>query len=359
MLSKYSIWDFDHKIGKKALLEESLLNCTNHLPINLLVEDSILQKSIIDETISILYNNDNYNYNDNSNSNLLEKKSLGAKEVSISWLQQTLFAPTLWDNDNQIYIIQNGDDLTKDKTNFFIKNKLKLSSTNISCKIIIIFSKNTGPFSILTKEDIGTSIKIEAPRFYEFRKLLDYWTRKFAIKNLTDEGKSYFCEIIKPNTYDYYTNFSKIVLFSEGLNQNEKIDVKDLQKLLFANNMDFFKLAKLFSQKKFKEFFSMLINNHSDQSSNMVTSNLISSELKNLSIFMQGHLLKICDPSYLQYKKSKLNLYEQEIISYSKHWDKREIKRALRFFANIEKSSKQKDPLILHSLALKKFLSKQ
>ncbi|MBF0297187.1 MAG: hypothetical protein HQK51_00585 [Oligoflexia bacterium] len=340
MLSKFSIWDFK---PNKNQGQNNLIN-NETLIINLLVEDLFMQKFILEEVNDIL----------KLNIKTLETEitSRNAKECSLQWFQQELLTPTLWDN-NQVYVIQACEEFNKDKINFLIKNKTFLN--NINCKLIMLFSKEVGAFQQLHKESIGSSIKIETPRFYEFKKLLTYLINKLDIKNLSEEAKNYFCEVIKPTSCDYYTNLMQIKILSQSQKcASEKLDAVGLQKLLLpeTNHLDFFKLAKIFSKKNYKEFFATLITNMNSNSKNIDSNALLS-----FAIFMQNHLLKISDPSYLKHK-TKLNRYDQAISSYSKNWNNVEIKRALRFFATIEISNKFKDPILMHSLALKLLILK-
>ena len=88
---------------------------------------------------------------------------------------------------------------------------------------------------------------------------------------------------------------------------------------------------KNYGNKKFKPFF---------ESVSQAPLNFES--FRSLCSFMQTHLIKLADPSYIK-GKAKPSQYDKKILSESKLWKSAELRRSLRFFGELEILAKSKN----------------
>ena len=71
--------------------------------------------------------------------------------------------------------------------------------------------------------------------------------------------------------------------------------------------------------------------------------------LQRFFAFMQKHMGKICDSSYLNSKK-KLSKYDRQILSCSKIWKKDDAMRSIDYFKDLEVEARLRKPLLSQRL---------
>ena len=64
---------------------------------------------------------------------------------------------------------------------------------------------------------------------------------------------------------------------------------------------------------------------------------------------MQGHLLKMADPSYIS-KKTRPSKYDKQIERQSLNWCKADLQQAMRLFGELQLDAKSKDPFLFQKL---------
>ncbi len=141
------------------------------------------------------------------------------------------------------------------------------------------------------------------------------------------------------------TFYNSACLIKLNYPEAREIGLKELKELLTLEKLDQFALASLFARKKFKEFFAKLVQLEGDFD-----------KMRAFFNFLQSHLVKMSDTSYLA-KKARLTQYDKDLESTSKLWKGSELLEAIERFNKWEILSKKKDSVLWHELKQSSFHS--
>ncbi len=248
-----------------------------------------------------------------------------AQEVTRDWVISELKTPNLFGN-NDSYFIHFADQLNKD-----VIEELKDSTEILTDNRVILlnFEAHSSLLKKYQKQESVMIVEVESPAFWEFDSLFHYFLRYFSIKlnhSTVDKILAYL-----PEDIEEYYNFAHQISVLKG----DEIQV--LQVLENKKNIQF-DLARNLSLKKFQLFYQMILDREYTYD-----------QYRSLFSFLQGHLLKIADPSYTE-KKKRLNQYDKNILQWSKAWSRIEIRNVLVKLAEFEIQAKSKDSFLKHSL---------
>jgi hypothetical protein len=240
------------------------------------------------------------------------------KELTPNWVEDNLINPGLFSNES-CYLVLNSEEINEKVQEIL----MELCLTN--SHLLLSFLKNSKLFKKLSEKKEVDCYLIEPPSFWEFEKLLDFFSNEIKI-HLPQDIKKYLLANIE-NESGNLINALKLLKITFG---NKNPNLKEISLLIPPKKIDFFLMASLYSKKQKKEFFSKLLE--------------ISPEDFNwhqFISFMIGHLIKLLDPSALSSAKS----YEREIISHSKLWTKEELIAEIKLFGDIQTQVKIKKNL--------------
>lgn len=179
-------------------------------------------------------------------------------------------------------------------------------------------------------EKFSSIHQIKEPKFWENRKTFDLFAKKFSLV-FNPEAQNYFMEAIENSSFALFDNLSR---FKGLYPENKIIQLGQVKAFINDKKIDQFVLAKTFSLKNLDEFFKMVLD-----------SSLEPDSIRALSSFMQGHLLKIMDTSYLK-NKTRPSKYDEEILVYSSLWNKNQLQEWISFFSDMEILAKQKSDFL-------------
>lgn len=307
MHSKWKIWDFVK--ARPDILEGDsrviAFSCFDPLVFKILKE-SFPKKRFEEEKLGVL---------------------LG-KEVTTQWFDDNFKSLGLFGN-SESFLVHFAEEL-----NSSIKDELaEVENLIIQDRFLILsFSKEDSFYKKLqkSKSTCVETIQIQAPAFWEENETLEFLCDHLKVY-LTFGSKEKIKEKIPFNINSYYQLLTQIkVNFGETTN----IDVADIIPLFSEVKVDQFELADLFGTKKLKVFYSKMLESISD-----------GNEIIGLLYFLQSHLIKMYDLSYLD-KKSKLSKYDKKVMAHSKLWKKNDIVRAINYLAELLILSKKKTPAL-------------
>lgn len=249
------------------------------------------------------------------------------QEISKSWLEDEFQTLSFFSSSDNFFIHQ-ADQVSTDIISL-------ISEFNLSDRCIFLSFESIGPAwkKILNNENV-TKIQIESPRFWEFNKLLDFVCAYLRVP-LSFEAKNW----ILSNQESTLTNFYNCC-FLIKLNYPDiaEIGLVQVKSLFRAEKFDQFYAASLYSKKKKTEFFSLIIGLEGDFE-----------KLRNIFHFLQHHMIKMMDTSYLS-SKHRLTKYDKELQSTSILWSRSEILSELEKLVELEIRCKKKDQFIWHEL---------
>jgi hypothetical protein len=173
---------------------------------------------------------------------------------------------------------------------------------------------------------------IRGPRFWESQKYLDFLAGELGVK-LSFKVKEEILKSVTPDSEHFIEALQRIRAGGESIQSHD-----DLLSLINHSKVDHFELATNFGEKKFEVFYSTLLKMGEDFD-----------RLRSTFFFLQGHLEKVIDPSYIK-SKAKPSKYDQQILGQRKLWEDEEIKRNIQLFSSLEIGCKKRDPFLINKI---------
>ena len=250
-----------------------------------------------------------------------------ASEVTKSWIEEEFQTLSLFGNSESFFIHQ-ADDLSGDLIELF-------STADITGRFVLLsFETEQTTWKKLVKEGKVSTLVIESPRFWEFNKLLDFVCGYLRLP-LSYEAKNWILEAMENNLGTFY-NIACLIKLNHP--DAKEVGINEVKELLTLEKLDQFQMASLLGRKKHKDFFEKLIALEGDFE-----------KMRGFFMFMQSHLVKMADTSYLA-QKPRLTQYDKDIQSTSKLWKSSEIMGEIERFNRWELLSKRKDSHLWHEI---------
>lgn len=298
MLSKWQIWDFFSSVKPGHLEGEHGVIALNSFDFQSLkiIKDHLL-KSI---------------------SATVHHKM--ASEVSLEWIENE-FQTLSFFGSSESFFIHQAQELNSEILE-------KLLSLDLDNRFIILnFESENASFKKLVKEKKIKILQVESPRFWETNKLLDF-TAALVKLPLSYDAKTWMLNSLE-NTFQQFYNSCCLLKLNHP--QSREVSLKDVQDLLEVERLDSFYLANVFGKKNLSQFYSELIKLEGDFD-----------KMRSFFLFMQSHLVKLADPSYLD-GKDRLSQYDKGILQVSKLWKQQELISWVCYFSDLEILAKRKD----------------
>lgn len=308
MHSKWQIWDF-FSVNNREILKNKTgvigFNCFDPLSTRL-VKDFLFKA--IDESVV------HYKI---------------STEVTKDWLIEEFQTLSLFGN-NSNFFIHEAHNLNQEIFDLILN--LDLSDRFV---LLNFESENTLWKKFLKNSD-NFSLQIEAPRFWEMNKLLDFVCQYLKLP-LHYEAKNWIMNIIE-NDFSSFYNACYLIKLNHP--EDKEVTLKMVEALLTVERVDQFALASSFSRKKKGEFYKRILSLEGDFE-----------KARSLFNFMQSHLVKLSDTSYLS-QKNRLTQYDKELQGSAKLWTRVELAEEIKKMNKLEILSKKKDSNLWHQIKL-------
>lgn len=242
-------------------------------------------------------------------------KVLSGSEVTRTWLENNLKTLDLF-AENQSYKVLMASEMNPEAEDFLLNEKIDWDQRFF----ILSFIGESKFFDKLKKKKELRTLKVKAPRFWEAGKLLKFLCEQTGVL-LTYEVQNYILEAVENEPGELLAALKRLALLGKD---PKRLSLGEVKNELSQERLDQFELAKVWGEKKEAEFYKSLLNVSSDFESMRFFFN-----------FMQGHTLKMIDPSYMR-TKDRLSKYDRQIESHAKLWQRDDLKSALRDFAEFE-----------------------
>lgn len=305
MHSKWKVWDF-------FKVKNTTIDLNTKGMYSLYSSDSVITKLMIDQIPRDELEGGKFNV-------------MTGPELTDSWIDDNLQTLGLFGNSDS-YLIHFAEKIPKHIQDRFLKEDFLLDDRFI----IFVFNENNDFYKQVSKNDQINSIEINPIMFWESKEFLEFMASRLKVY-LSFEASQIILDSIDPTGMNYYNVLNQLKLnFGE-----ETIDKDKLLEVLNEDKVDLFEFAALFSSKNFSKFY------------NLCMKRLNSSSIYSLVYFMQSHLLKLMDTSYLDNKK-KLTKYDRQILTDSKLWQKNQLERAILYFKKLEELNRESEEMLLH-----------
>lgn len=314
MLSKWQIWDFFASYPLNAWQEADGLFVLQTFDSQSLriVKDTLLKH--VDNKIFL------HKVGEDLTRDFLENEFQGL----------SLFGP------GESYIIHRPETIPAASIEYMVSDRFDPSGR----LIVLCFDSDGAQLKKLLKRPGVTHTQVEPPRFWETQKLLDFICFYFKIP-LSFESKQYLLESLE-GSFDILFQAAQSIKIS--FPANKEISLKETQEIVSREKLDQFLLAQIFGKKKMVEFFERILELQ-----------LEFERMRFFFQFMQSHLIKMADISYLQ-GKARLSNYDKDIQSAARIWKQDDLFTWIERFNEWEILAKRKDEA-LYSHVKQSYLS--
>ena len=306
MHSKWQIWDFFSSYNRDTLNSyEGILALNTFDPICLKMVKDYLTRGMDDKVLHYKM----------------------ASEVTRPWIEEEFQTLSLFGN-TESFFIHHAHDLNAEMLE-------TLTKSDITGRFVLLsFENELTTWKKLVKDGKIATLVIEPPRFWELNKLLDFVCNYLRLP-LSYEAKTWILDALENNLGTFYNACCLIRLNHPD---SKEVSLNDVKELLTLEKLDQFQMASLVARKKHKEFFEKLVALEGDFE-----------KMRTFFNFMQSHLIKMADTSYLA-QKPRLTQYDKDLQSSSKLWKGPELMEQVERFNRWELLCKKKDSHLWHEI---------
>ena len=253
-----------------------------------------------------------------------------AHEVTVGLLEDELLGLNLFSQKKHCFIL-NAHDLSKGVIDFLFNTEidwLQVPSTFLSTKANPLLNK------FFARE--GHHHYLEWPKFWEMGELLELFVSHYGL-SLDGEAKRFLVDSLEQTSRHY---FEACHLLKSEYPEGTSLNAHDVERVIKKNRFDPFILGSQLGSRNFQEFYATLVNR--DYSFD---------EMRQAFLFLQSHVVKLLDSSYVK-RKSRPSQYDRQIVAHGKKWQTAELVELLQQLARFELASKEKDSSLKNQLRL-------
>lgn len=256
-------------------------------------------------------------------------KVLSGEDFTAQWIENNLATLDFFSNEQSIKVL-NAQNISADAQELLLQNDIEWGSRYC----LLIFGKENKFYEKLKKKKVGHTMKIKEPRFWEMQKLLKFLCDQTGIRVHYDI-QNFILESVPNQPKDFILALKNLAL--QG-GDPTRLNIEQARKIISHTRLDQFDLARKWGEKKFKSFYEEVLNLQGDFDS-----------MIQFFRFMQTHVTKMVDPSYVR-EKAKLSQYDKQIQAHSKIWTVGELRDELRFFGECEIEAKCRSVMLVHKI---------
>jgi len=257
---------------------------------------------------------------------------LNPQDITVEWLENNINTLDFF-SAGQSYKVLMSEHLSAPVQEFLLEENIDWGNRYF----LLSFQKENKFYDKLKKKEQAHCLKIKTPNFWDFDKLMKFICDQMSLP-LSYSAQSYLIENVPSEASEYIHILKKLALLGKPI---QKLTIEDIQKELANEKFDTFLFAKLWASKKHKNFFQKLlpfVNDHG--------------EMIKFFSFMQSHILKMADTSYMA-AKARPSKYDKEIDLHSKIWSGAELRDEMKFFGKCEILAKQRSSELIQTLRLR------
>ncbi len=258
---------------------------------------------------------------------------VNGKDIDQTWLENNFQTLSLFGGKDS-YLVIEAQDLSKSAKEFLLDENFVVENQSL----ILSFKKDSKFFNKLAKKSQGLFLNILEPKFWEVDKQLGFLADEMKLR-LSYGAKNYLKESLEPTSLEFHNALSLIQLHYPDVKEVQEDQVR---KLVRGRKLDHFELASVYGQKKFTPFYKKILSVELDFDA-----------LRSFFSFMQGHLFRLLDPSYVE-GKARMSRYDKEVLAHSKLWEKSELLSAMHKFGELEISAKSKSIHLKNEIRLER-----
>lgn len=252
-------------------------------------------------------------------------KQVSGSDASVSWVEDQFLSLGLFGN-HESWVINAPDDVPAAAKDAFLRDDLMLDGRVVA----FAFHTDSAFMKKLLKAGSVSHLQIEAPRFWETAKLVDFLCAFFQLP-LAADAKQYILQAVENEFMPLFDAFRLVKLNHP---ESRSISAAEARSLIGVDRLDQFALATDMGKKAWRPFFERLLSVEADFE-----------RWRAIFGFLQSHLIKLADPRYAD-GKDRLSKYDQEIVTLAKGWRPEEARDLLLQIQAWELACRKKDPFL-------------
>tara|TARA_R110000868_G_scaffold42895_5_gene144702 strand:- start:3241 stop:4197 length:957 start_codon:yes stop_codon:yes gene_type:complete len=250
-------------------------------------------------------------------------------EITPEWVEENILGSDLF-GEPASYRVLHAEGLPAKTRKFLLENTIIPEKGHL----ILSFSSDDKFLSEFSKKQEGHFFKIPSVPFWFNDKLLDFFADGMGMR-LPWDVKQYLLGCVEAEGGEFVGALKQIALAMPV----SDITLEKVRDVIGVKRLDQFALAETFCKKDFTGFYQFFLKENHFES-------LGFDSLRMFFSFMQGHLLKISDPRYID-SKPKPSQYDRSIQAYSKTWQLAELRKFVGVFAQYEMEAKMKSDFLI------------
>lgn len=259
-------------------------------------------------------------------------KVLSGPELTVQWLEDNLATLDFF-SVSQSYKVLMSEQMSGPVKDFLLNEDIDWGERYF----LLTFGKEDKFFSNLEKKKKATVLKVKEPRFWEMGKLMKFLCEQTSVP-LSYQIQNYILEVVPNEPGPLLVALKKLALLGGNL---RSLTPQKVDELLGHERVNQFELARLWGEKRHTDFYKSLLELSHDYDG-----------LMSFFRFLQGHILKVVDPSYMK-SKAKPSKYDRQIESCARMWSAAQLRDELRFFGECEILAKSKSRDLINQLRLR------
>ena len=256
-------------------------------------------------------------------------KQIAGSDARPDWIEDQFLSLGLFGN-SESWIINSPDEMTTAAKDVVLREDLMLEGRALG----FAFHNDTAYLKKVLKAPGVSHIQLEAPRFWETAKLVDFLCVLFHLP-LNHDAKQYLLQAVENEFMPLFDVFRLVKLNHP---ESRQVSLAQVKELIDVDRLDQFALAQDMGKKAWRPFFERLLSVEMDFE-----------RLRFILMFLQSHLMKLADPSYAD-GKARLSKYDQEIVTLARGWRPEEVRALLGQLQAWELATRTKDPFLASHL---------
>jgi len=246
---------------------------------------------------------------------------VNGKDIDRAWIEDNFQTLSLFGGQDS-YLVIEAQNLPASSKEFLLSDEFSPTGQSL----ILSFKSDSRYFNKLAKKGAGLFFQVQEPKFWEGDKLLGFLADEMKIR-LSYGAKNYLKDSLESNSLEFHNALSLIQLHYP---EESEVQEDQVRRLVRGRKLDHFELASWFGQKNNTAFYKKILSVELDFDA-----------MRSLFSFMQSHLFRLLDPSYVE-GKARMSRYDKEILSHSKLWDKVDLMDKMNMFGELEIDAKSK-----------------
>ena len=244
------------------------------------------------------------------------------QELTVPIFEEKLLGLDLFSR-NEPLLIWDAHQMPKESVNFLLAADVDWGQK----RAIFVAGKKSKILSDFFAQQ-GHRQRVELPRFWQMEQLLDFFAKHFEL-SFDREGKRFFVDSVEQSSRRYFELCSRLRGEYPTLKVLGRREVAEV--LSGGARLDKFALARHLGEGNLLALFGALAGEeHSFE------------DLRQIFSFLQSHVVKLLDPSYLE-GKGKLSSYDRQILAQSGKWRGEASGEMLRKLGEWELACKKRD----------------